>query len=88
MDLLSERQKTFFANCKKTKPEEREVEFEKIKEEYRKVIEDASEKIQASEECYSLVDRYLRKLDEELHKFKSKSQVETFIQITCTIHNF
>ena len=46
MDLLSERQKTFFANCKKTKPEEREVEFEKIKEEYRKVIEDASEKIE------------------------------------------
>ena len=77
MDLLSERQKTFFSNCKKAKPEEREVEFEKIKDEYRKVIEDASEKIQASEECYSLVDRYLRKLDEELHKFKSKLLLNT-----------
>ena len=41
-----------------------------IKKEYSKVIEDASEKIQISEECYGLVDRYLRKLYQELHNFK------------------
>merc|ERR1712121_255371 len=71
VDSLSERQKTFFANCsRKLKASEREEEFEKIREEYKKVVEDANEKVQISEECYSLVDRYLRKLDEELLKFK------------------
>lgn len=62
--------------AKKARSEEREVEFDKIKEEYRKVIEDASEKIQAAEDCYSLVDRYLRKLDEELHKFKMELEAD------------
>merc|ERR1712173_218823 len=77
MGSLQDRQKTFFANCnKKLKPEERDAEFEKIREEYKKVIEDASEKIQASEECYSLVDRYLRKLDDELHKFKMELEAD------------
>ena len=41
-----------------------------IKKEYGRLIEEASEKIQISEDCYGLVDRYLRKLDQELHKFK------------------
>ena len=77
MDRLEERESAFFANClKKIKSEDREVEFGKIKEEYKKVIEDASEKIQVAEECYSLVDRYLRKLDEELHKFKMELEAD------------
>ena len=59
VDSLQDRQKTFFANCnKKLKPEERDAEFEKIREEYKKVIEDASEKIQASEECYRYIYFY------------------------------
>jgi len=77
VDSLSERQKTFFANCsRKLKASEREEEFEKIREEYKKVVEDANEKVQISEECYSLVDRYLRKLDEELLKFKCELEAD------------
>ena len=34
------------------------------------MIEDSGEKVQISDDCYNLVDRYLRKLDLELHKFK------------------
>ena len=41
---------------------DREDTYEKIKKDYKKVVEEASEKIQIAEECYSLVDRYLRKL--------------------------
>ena len=52
------------------------MEFAKIKEDYKKAIEDATEKVQVAEECYGLVDRYLRKLDEELHKFKMELEAD------------
>ncbi|CAB4069999.1 ING3 [Lepeophtheirus salmonis] len=42
----------------------------------RKVGEEASEKISIAEDCYSLVDRYLRKLDQELHKFKLELEAD------------
>ena len=35
-----------------------------------------NDKVQIAEECYSLVDRYLRKLDEELHKFKMELEAD------------
>jgi ribosomal protein L29 len=34
---LEERQKVFFANCRKMKPADREEEFQKIKKEYAQV---------------------------------------------------
>ena len=40
------------------------------------MIVEASDKIQVAEDCYSLVDRYLRKLDEELHKFKMELEAD------------
>merc|ERR1719436_1152575 len=72
VDRLEERENIFFNDCKKKliKTEDKEVEFVKIKEDYKKAIEDATEKVQVAEDCYGLVDRYLRKLDEELLKFK------------------
>merc|ERR1711971_538283 len=76
VDSLADRQKTFFGSCRELKATDREEEFEKIREEYKKVVEDANEKVQISEECYSLVDRYLRKLDEELLKFKCELEAD------------
>ena len=77
VDSLAERQKTFFTNCnKKLKAADRDEEFEKIKVEYKKVVEDAQEKVQIAEDCYGLVDRYLRKLDEELLKFKLELEAD------------
>ena len=38
VDTLEERQKVFFANCRKMKGPERDEEYEKIKKEYNKVI--------------------------------------------------
>ena len=57
VDHLAAREKEFFSNCKKLKPGEREEEYQKIKKEYAKVIEDSSEKITNAEESYNLVDR-------------------------------
>jgi inhibitor of growth protein 3 len=77
VDSLGDRQKTFFANCtRKPKAGDREEEYEKIRGEYKKVIEDSNEKINVAEECYGLVDRYLRKLDEELLKFKLELEAD------------
>ena len=78
VDTLSSRQKLFFANCsrKLIKPAEREEEFEKIRAEYKKVVEDSNEKVQIAEDCYTLVDRYLRKLDDELLKFKCELEAD------------
>ncbi len=76
VDSLEEKQKTFFANCRRLKTAEREEEYEKIRRDYAKVIEDSSEKIQNAEESYNLVDRYLRKLDQELHKFKMELEAD------------
>ena len=45
------------------------MEFAKIKVDYKKALEDATEKVQVTEEWCGLVDRDLRKLDEELYKF-------------------
>ncbi|XP_040575436.1 inhibitor of growth protein 3 isoform X2 [Lepeophtheirus salmonis] len=76
VDSLEERQKSFFTNCKRYCPSEREDELVKIRKEYKKVGEEASEKISIAEDCYSLVDRYLRKLDQELHKFKLELEAD------------
>merc|ERR1719427_1367178 len=41
-----------------------------------KVVEESKEKIQIAEESYGLVDRYLRKLDQELHKFQLELEAD------------
>merc|ERR1712083_895232 len=78
VDRLEERETIFFSDCLKKlkRTEDKELEFAKIKEDYKKAIEDATEKVQVAEECYGLVDRYLRKLDEELHKFKMELEAD------------
>ena len=40
------------------------------------VIEETNEKVLNAEESYGLVDRYLRKLDLELHKFKLELEAD------------
>lgn len=70
MDSLEKRVKTFFSNAKKMKPSEKEAEYETIRKDYYKTLEDADEKVHLASQMYDLVDRYLRRLDQELHKFK------------------
>jgi len=76
IDSLEARQKTFFAGANKMGESEREETYQKIRKDYKKVVEEASEKIHIAEECYGLVDRYLRKLDQELHKFQLELEAD------------
>lgn len=51
-------------------------QFEGIKKEYVKVLEDSEEKVQLANQIYDLVERYLRRLDTELLKFKCELEAD------------
>lgn len=53
-----------------------DTQFEAIKKDYYKVVEDSEEKVQLSNQIYELVDRYLRRLDTELLKFKCELEAD------------
>ncbi|XP_066580960.1 inhibitor of growth protein 3 [Prorops nasuta] len=76
MDSLEKKVKTFFSNVKKMKSSEKETEYEVIRREYYKTLEDADEKVNLANQMYDLVDRYLRRLDQELHKFKMELEAD------------
>ncbi|XP_050314248.1 inhibitor of growth protein 3 isoform X2 [Anthonomus grandis grandis] len=80
MDELEKRGKAFFADCKKYQnseiPPNLDEEFQAIRKEYYKTLEDADEKVHLSNQMYDLVDKYLRRLDSELHKFKCELEAD------------
>ncbi|KAI4790921.1 hypothetical protein KUCAC02_034311 [Chaenocephalus aceratus] len=75
-DQLEQEVIEFFVNAKKNKPEWREEQMEVIKKDYYKALEDADEKVQLANQIYDLVDRHLRKLDQELAKFKMELEAD------------
>ncbi|XP_029017861.1 inhibitor of growth protein 3 [Betta splendens] len=75
-DQLEQKVIEFFINAKKNKPEWREEQMEVIKKDYYKALEDADEKVQLANQIYDLVDRHLRKLDQELAKFKMELEAD------------
>lgn len=78
LDTLDERLNSFFKKCVQpnVKTEWKEEQFEKIKQEYYKTLENADEKVQLANHIYDLVDRHLRKLDQELSKFKMELEAD------------
>lgn len=76
IDDLDIRVKQFFMNCRKAKPEWKEQQYKQIRDEYQKAIEDADEKVSIATQVYDLVDRHLRKLDQELAKFKMELEAD------------
>lgn len=75
-DQLEQKVIEYFVNAKKNKPEWREEQMEVIKKDYYKALEDADEKVQLANQIYDLVDRHLRKLDQELAKFKMELEAD------------
>lgn len=51
-------------------------EYNEISKDYYKILEDADEKVALASLMYDLVDRYLRRLDSELHKFKCELEAD------------
>ncbi|RWS31133.1 Inhibitor of growth protein 3-like protein [Leptotrombidium deliense] len=76
MDSLDEQVKVFFANVKRMKPEQKEAEYQRIKHEYVKTLEDAEEKVHIANQIYELVEKYLKRLDQELQKFKIELEAD------------
>ncbi|XP_072379282.1 inhibitor of growth protein 3 isoform X1 [Diabrotica undecimpunctata] len=79
MDELEKRVKNFFSDCKRCPndlPQSVEAEFQAIRKEYYKTLEEADEKVHLASQMYDLVDKYLRRLDSELHKFKCELEAD------------
>ncbi|CAH2005208.1 unnamed protein product [Acanthoscelides obtectus] len=80
MDELEKRVKIFFNDCKRYPPDQLpqniDAEFQAIRKEYYKNLEEADEKVQLASQMYDLVDKYLRRLDSELHKFKCELEAD------------
>uniref|UniRef100_A0A182FJ95 Inhibitor of growth protein n=1 Tax=Anopheles albimanus TaxID=7167 RepID=A0A182FJ95_ANOAL len=77
-DTLAKRAKVLFTQCRHNELStvEADAEFANIRNEYYRVLEDADEKVQLAGQMYDLVDRYLRRLDTELYKFKCELEAD------------
>nr|XP_039270863.1 inhibitor of growth protein 3-like [Styela clava] len=78
VDDLNGRVKSLFRAClaKKGKIDNADETFDDIRATYRKALDDADEKVQLANQIYDLVDRHLRKLDQELAKFKMELEAD------------
>ncbi|KAG6443365.1 inhibitor of growth protein 3 [Manduca sexta] len=78
MDTLEKRVRTLFGGCRRgeVNTEQANTEFADIKRGYNKTLEEADEKTALANQMYDLVDRYLRRLDTELHKFKCELEAD------------
>ncbi|KAJ8715042.1 hypothetical protein PYW08_005023 [Mythimna loreyi] len=78
MDTLEKRVRTLFGGCRRgeVNTDQANTEFSDIKRGYNKTLEEADEKMALANQMYDLVDRYLRRLDTELHKFKCELEAD------------
>lgn len=75
-ESLEKRVKSFFSIANEMKPLDKEKEYEEIKKLYAKALEDADEKVQLANHMHDLVSMYLRRLDQECHKFKMELEAD------------
>ncbi|XP_037824189.1 inhibitor of growth protein 3 isoform X1 [Lucilia sericata] len=78
MDSLEKKTRSFFVQCKRGDLQEElaDTEFQNLRKEYYKVLEDADEKVTIATQIHELVERYLRRLDSELFKFKCELEAD------------
>uniref|UniRef100_A0A1B6LU34 Inhibitor of growth protein n=1 Tax=Graphocephala atropunctata TaxID=36148 RepID=A0A1B6LU34_9HEMI len=75
-ESLEKRVKIFFSHANEMNSQERDTEYDEIKKDYYKCLEDADEKVQLSNQLYDLVTMYLRRLEQECHKFKMELEAD------------
>lgn len=78
MDSFEKRIRVLFSQCRRGELQgaHADNEFFAIRKDYYKALEDADEKVQLANQMYDLVDRYLRRLDSELFKFKCELEAD------------
>ncbi|XP_040172533.1 polyhomeotic-proximal chromatin protein-like isoform X1 [Anopheles arabiensis] len=77
-DALDKRVRALFQQCRRAEISSpmADVEFDSIRTNYYRVLDDSDEKIQLAGQMYDLVERYLRRLDTELDKFKCELEAD------------
>lgn len=75
---MEKRIRLFFGQCKRGEVNGTlaDNEYNAIRKDYYKILEDADEKVQLAGQMYDLVERYLRRLDSELYKFKCELEAD------------
>ncbi|XP_077291571.1 inhibitor of growth family, member 3 isoform X2 [Arctopsyche grandis] len=78
MDALEKRVRVLFGACRRNdvSTDQANAEFAEIRRGYSKTLEDADEKVQIANELHDLVERYVRRLDTELYKFKCELEAD------------
>ncbi|XP_063696562.1 inhibitor of growth protein 3 [Culicoides brevitarsis] len=78
IDSLEKRVRMLFAQCRRNEIQTAAADAEcgSIKKDYYRVLEEADEKVTIANQTYELVERYLQKLDDELHKFKCELEAD------------
>uniref|UniRef100_A0A182Q1X6 Inhibitor of growth protein n=1 Tax=Anopheles farauti TaxID=69004 RepID=A0A182Q1X6_9DIPT len=77
-DALDKRVRALFQQCRRGEisTSMADSEFDSIRTNYYRVLDDSDEKIQLAAQMYDLVERYLRRLDTELFKFKCELEAD------------
>uniref|UniRef100_A0A182QUN4 Inhibitor of growth protein N-terminal histone-binding domain-containing protein n=1 Tax=Anopheles farauti TaxID=69004 RepID=A0A182QUN4_9DIPT len=77
-DALDKRARALFQRCGRGEisTSMADKEFESIRTNYYQLLENSDEKIQLAAQMYDLMERYLRRLDTELFKFKSELEAD------------
>lgn len=78
IDTIEKRIRGLFSKCAhgELQGTQADDEYNEISKDYYKILEDADEKVQLANLMYDLVDRYLRRLDSELYKFKCELEAD------------
>ncbi|XP_058177801.1 LOW QUALITY PROTEIN: inhibitor of growth protein 3-like [Anopheles ziemanni] len=77
-DSLDKRARSLFQQCyeRKLPTAVADAEFNAIRGGYNRVLDDSDEKIQLAGQMYDVVERYMRRLDTELYKFKCELEAD------------
>lgn len=78
-DSLESQVEGFFKKCStipNLKQDWKEEQMAEIRAGYSKALDDADEKIQLTNQIYDLIERHLRKLDQEVNKFKLELEAD------------
>lgn len=78
IDTIEKRIRVLFSKCARNEmpSSQADEEYNETRSEYYKILEDADEKVHLANQMYDLVDRYLRRLDSELFKFKCELEAD------------
>lgn len=77
LESLEDRSVTFFTLSRNKKPDWRQQQFTCLNEEYEKMLKDSSERVKLTSQIADLMDRYMKRLDQDLNRFTLELEADT-----------